>query len=112
MTRLFKQLFFAVAATMFIALPAMALELQEAKEKGLVGEMANGYLGSPQASPSAEVAALIEDINTKRKEKYREIATAQNIPLVAVEKLAGEKAFAKTESGHYINLPGGGWRKK
>lgn len=112
MTKLFKQLFFAVAATMFIALPAIALELQEAKEKGLVGEMANGYLGSPQSSPSAEVAALIADINSKRKEKYQEIAKAQGIPLTAVEKLAGEKAFSKTESGHYINMPGSGWRKK
>ena len=112
MTTLFKQFFFAVAATLFIALPVMALELQEAKEKGLVGEMANGYLGSPQSSPSAEVVALVEDINSKRKEKYREIAAAQGISLTAVEKLAGEKAFSKTESGHYINLPGGGWRKK
>lgn len=112
MTTLFKQLFFAVAATLFIAFPVMALELQEAKDKGLVGEMANGYLGSPQSSPSAEVVALMEDINAKRKEKYQEIAAAQSIPLSAVEKLAGGKAFSKTESGHYIKSPDGGWQKK
>lgn len=112
MAKLFKQFIFIVVATMFIALPVMALELQDAKAKGLVGEMANGYLGSPQSSPSAEVDALIKDINTKRKEKYQEIAKAQGITLTAVEKLAGEKAFSKTESGHYINIPGSGWRKK
>lgn len=112
MTKSFKQFFFAVAATLFIAFPAIALELQDAKQKGLVGEMDNGYLGSPLSSPSAEVVALIEDINTKRREKYQEIAAAQGISLTAVEKLAGEKAFSKTESGHFIKLPDGGWTKK
>ncbi len=112
MFKRFKQLFFAIAATAFIAFPAFALDIQEAKDNGLVGEMANGYLGSPQSSPSADVLALIEDINSKRKEKYVEVAREQGIPLAAVEKLAGEKAFSKTQSGHYIKLPDGGWRKK
>lgn len=112
MIKLFKQFLFAIVATTLIALPVMALELQEAKSKGLVGEMADGYLGSPQSSPNAEVTALINDINAKRKEKYKEISAQQGVPLAAVEKLAGEKAFSKTESGHYIKPAGGSWQKK
>lgn len=108
----FKKLALAVAATFLLALPALALDLQDAKSQGLVGEMANGYLGSPQSSPSAEVAELIKDINAKRKEAYQQLAAEQGIPLAAVEKLAGEKAFSKTEGGHYIKPAGGSWQKK
>jgi len=106
------KLLLALATTFFLVLPAQALDLQQAKNQGLVGELATGYLGSPQGSPSADVKSLIADINAKRKAKYAEIAQSQGITLEAVEKLAGKKAFEKTESGHYVNVPGVGWQKK
>jgi Uncharacterized protein conserved in bacteria len=107
-----QNILLAVMAMLFIALPAHALDLRQAKAQGLVGEMVSGYLGSPQAQPSSEVSALINDINTKRKAQYQKIANSQKLPLASVEKLAGEKAFDKTASGHYIKAPGVGWKKK
>lgn len=99
-------------ALILVAPSAFALELQTAKAQGLVGERANGYLGSPKASASAEVKALIAEINAKRKKKYAEIAAKQGIKLNVVEKLAGEKAQKKTKSGHFIQAPNGAWQKR
>jgi len=95
-----------------IALPVHALDLQQAKQEGMVGEMANGYLGTPNAKPAEEVILLIQDINRKRKAKYQQLATKQGLSLDAVEKLAGEKSFEKTAAGHFIKVPGAGWQKK
>ena len=53
-----------------------ALSLQEAKAQGLVGEQANGYLAAVKSDASADVKALVDDINVKRKEKYQSIAIA------------------------------------
>lgn len=89
-----------------------ALDLQQAKDKGLVGETPLGYLASPSGSPSAEVKALIDDINKKRKVKYQEVAAKVGKSLSIVEQLAGEKALEKTEAGHYIQMPSGEWMKK
>lgn len=107
-----KTLLLVIFANFLLVVPAFALDLQQAKSEGLVGELTTGYLGSPAAQPSAEIKALIADINSKRKAKYGQLAKSQGLPLEAIEKLAGEKAFEKTASGHFINVPGAGWQKK
>jgi len=92
------------------AWPAYSLELQDAKDQGLVGETPSGYLEAVKA-PNAEVRQLIESINAKRKQHYQKIANSNNTTLDAVEKLAGEKAMEKSKAGHYIK-PGGQWQQK
>jgi uncharacterized protein YdbL (DUF1318 family) len=88
---------------------AFAIELDTAKETGLVGEQQNGYLGA--VVQSSEVMELINDINAKRKAKYQELATKNGITLEQVEILAAKKAYEKTKSGHYLQL-NGQWVKK
>lgn len=95
---------------MTISLPSMAMELQEAKSKGLVGEKVDGYLGVVKASP--DVSRLVAEINDARKKYYKEIAERNKISLEAVEKLAGEKAIDKTLSGQYVQTTSGQWQKK
>ncbi|MEY4269062.1 MAG: hypothetical protein RLZZ58_278, partial [Pseudomonadota bacterium] len=46
---------------------------QAARESGQVGEKADGYLGFV-TPPTAEVKALVDDINIKRKQAYIEKA--------------------------------------
>lgn len=88
---------------------AFAIELDTAKEKGLVGEQQNGYLGV--VVESREVMELINDINAKRKAKYQELATKNGITLEQVEILAAKKAYEKTKSGHYLQV-NGQWLRK
>lgn len=88
---------------------ALAIGLDEAKDKGLVGEKDNGYLGVVVAQQDAQ--ALVADINAKRKAVYAELATKNGITLQQVEKLAAKKAYDKTSSGHYLWLRDQ-WTKK
>jgi len=90
--------------------PLLALTLEEAKTKGLVGEKSNGYLGVVVAG-NAEAQALASDVNQKRREAYQEIASREKANLKAVETLAGEKAIEKTKPGNFVE-GSGGWIKK
>jgi uncharacterized protein YdbL (DUF1318 family) len=90
--------------------PLLALTLEEAKAKGLVGEKSNGYVGVVAAG-NAEVQALASDINQKRRQAYQEIARRDGTSLSMVETLAGEKAIEKTRPGNLVEGPGG-WIKK
>jgi uncharacterized protein YdbL (DUF1318 family) len=93
-----------------IPLSAMAMDLQEAKSMGLVGEKADGYLGIVKAAP--EVPQLVQKINGARKQHYQDIAARNKISLDTVEKLAGKKAIDKTASGQFVQMPSGEWLKK
>jgi len=84
------------------ATAAHAMDLDSAKGRGLVGERADGYLGIVVANPSAEVEALVEEVNDKRRARYEEIARSNGIEVAKVEALAGQKAIEKTESGGWV----------
>ena len=110
---LFASLFLVMTITGIEGLTvSFALTLQEAKAKGLVGEMPTGYLGLVPPSTSSEVQSLIKEINEKRKAKYQEIARKNKTQLSSVEALAGKTAIEKTKPSHYIKLPSGEWMKK
>jgi len=104
--------FLAIFTTclLLIAQPAYSIDLQTAKDQGLVGETTSGYLAAVK-SPTAEVSALIDNINSKRKEKFKEIAARNNTSLESVELLAGKKAIEKSAPGSYVKV-GGSWQQK
>lgn len=90
--------------------PVWALSLDEAKVKGLVGEKASGYLGVVSGG-NADVQALVEEVNRKRRQAYEDIARRNGTSLNSVEALAGEKAIQNTKPGHVVE-GAGGWTKK
>ena len=98
-----------LALVFLLALPAHALDLGQAKADGLVGETSTGYLAA--VKPSAEVDALVADINRQRKAQYQKIAEKNGISLQAVEAQAGLKVIEKTPAGEFIDT-GSGWQKK
>lgn len=99
------------AVLLFVSFQVSASPLSDAKASGLIGEMTTGYLGSPLSKVPADIETLINDINHKRKQKYKSIADHNKISLASVEELAAKKAMEKTLAGQWINL-GGGWTKK
>ena len=106
---IFRQTLAGLALSFSVALSAFALELDEAKSTGLVGETNMGYIAA--VKPSAEVDALVVSINSQRKVYYQDIATKNGISLQAVEARAGLKAIEKTAPGDYVNT-GDGWLRK
>jgi len=91
--------------------PASAMDLDQAKREGLVGETMAGYLAAVAERPAAEVAALVEEINARRRAEYRRIAERNGIEVSQVEALAAKKAIEKTESGRWVRI-NGEWRRK
>lgn len=106
---MYKIISILAALCIFISTPVMAIELSEAKQQGLVGEMPNGYLGLVVHQTDAE--KLVAEINQQRKTIYQQLAEKNNISIEQVEALAGQKAFSKTQTGHYL-YKDGSWVKK
>lgn len=111
-----KKLVCLTAMLLVLSQPLLAMDLQQAmtelpvaKGQGLVGEQPNGYLGVVKAE--GDTATLVQLINSARRNEYQKLATANGLQLADVEKLAGQKALEKTQSGHFI-LSDGKWQKK
>ncbi len=103
-----RHIIFAVA--LLFAGSALAMDLDSAKNQGLVGEQPNGYLGVVKATP--EAVELVSDINQKRRRAYQRIAQENGISLDQVANLAGQKAIEKTPAGEYVKTPTGQWVAK
>lgn len=102
-----------ITCLLLLASPlAWGIELAAAKQAGLVGEQASGYLGIVEPPGSAEVQALVADVNARRRAEYERIAARNGVALAEVEKLAAERAIARTQPGHYVRLPDGSWTIK
>ena len=84
------------------AVAAYGIDLGTAKDQGLVGERADGYLGLVDESAADPVRALVSDVNGKRRAQYRRIADANGISLAEVEALAGKKAIQRSDPGDWI----------
>ena len=108
MKKLVQSLLIAFA---FVASPVFAVELDQAKNDGLIGERADGYLGLVETGASAPVVALVQQVNTKRKAEYERIAAKNNLSLDQVQALAGKKTIERTRQGHWVLL-NGGWQRK
>ena len=91
---------------------AWAIDIDTAKAQGLVGESNTGYLAAVKQPASAEVQALIKDVNAKRKAKFEEAASRTGTTPAQVSNRFYELAVQKTASGHYYQDAGGSWKKK
>jgi uncharacterized protein YdbL (DUF1318 family) len=99
----------ALAGT-FLAFPAMALDLQDARRQGAVGEKPNGYVAAIKNSP--EVEALVKDINDKRKTEYQKISGENGQSAEVVGKIAAGQIIGNLEAGSMYQDVSGQWKKK
>ncbi len=106
-----KHLIAILFLTLF-AQGAWAIDINSAKEQGLVGEANTGLLAAVKKPPSAEVAALIRDVNAKRKVRFEQAARRTDATPEQVRARFYQLAVEKTRPGHYYQDTGGTWRKK
>ena len=111
MSTLLRYLAVLLLSLGLFAAPAAAQSLDAAKAAGQVGELPNGYLAAVGSQP-ATIQRLVDEINLKRREQYREIAAKNGTSLAAVEKVVGEKLQARAQPGEFVADAGGNWRKK
>jgi len=102
-------------ATLMLILAAQsvwAIDLRDAKEQGLVGEARNGDLAAVTSSVSADVRALIAEVNAKRQAEFEATAAKTGATVVQVRARFYELAVQKTAPGHYYQDASGSWQRK
>jgi len=99
----------ALAFTLF-AVPAFALDLNEARSSGLVGEARTGYVEAIVNRP--DVQALVNEINAKRKAEYERISKANGQSVDVVAKLAAEQVINRLGAGAYYKDASGSWKQR
>jgi uncharacterized protein YdbL (DUF1318 family) len=105
----------ALTALALLAVPSggvLADPLDDAKSAGQVGERPDGYLGAVAADAGADVKALVEEINAKRRKHYAEIAKKRGTSVEAVAAVAGAKLVNSAPAGHYVMTKSGKWVQK
>ncbi len=95
---------------LFFSLPAMALDLQEARNSGLVGESRTGYVEAVVNRP--DVQALVSEVNAKRKIEYARISRENGQSADVVAKLAAEQIVNRLSPGAYYKDAGGSWKQR
>ena len=103
---------FAAIGLLLLMQSAWAIDIRDAKEQGLVGEANTGYLAAVQSPASAEVRALVAEVNEKRKAKFANTAKKTGTTTTQVANRFYELAVEKTAPGHYYQDSGGRWKKK
>ena len=85
---------------------------QSARQSGLVGEKADGYLGFV-TSPSPAIKALVEDINIKRRAAYSKEALANGATIEEMALRTGCRLIAeRTVAGEKYQTPSGQWKTR
>jgi uncharacterized protein len=112
---LFRWSVSTLLAIWMLCTPVFALQAEEidaAKQSGVVGEQVDGYLGLVRADASAEVKALVDEVNTKRRSAYEEIAAKNGTSVETVARLAGAKLIERAAAGELVRDDTGQWKKK
>ena len=89
-----------------------AIDIHSAKDQGLVGEARSGYLAAVETPASADVQALIADVNAKRRAQFERAASRTNTTLAQVSNRFYELAVQRTARGHFYQDAQGRWVRK
>jgi len=103
---------FAAISLLLLLQNAWAIDIREAKTEGLIGEANTGFIAAVKEPASAEVRALVADVNGKRKARFSETARKTGATLTQVAYRFYELAVERTAPGHYYQDSNGRWIKK
>ena len=104
-----------IVATLLLVLAlqnAWAIDIDDAKSQGLVGEATNGYLAAVKSPASTEVKALISEVNAKRTAQFEKAAAKTGASVEQVQYRFYELAVQRTKSGNFYQDQNGNWKKK
>ncbi|MBX9745726.1 MAG: YdbL family protein, partial [Hyphomonadaceae bacterium] len=107
--------FAALAAAVAFSMPAAAQDaaLNQAREDGLIGEQADGYLGFvPGASISADLRGRVEQNNIQRRAAYTRRAAERGVSVNEMAAAVACEVFQRPRIGvgeRYRN-EAGAWR--
>jgi uncharacterized protein YdbL (DUF1318 family) len=82
-----------------------------ARAAGQVGEKMDGYLGVVGAG-SAQLRAIVDDLNIKRRAVYSQKAQAQHATVEEYAFTSGCLLIAQTAAGEKYQAPDGSWQTR
>jgi uncharacterized protein YdbL (DUF1318 family) len=97
-----------------LSVPALAQRdpaYAAARAAGQVGEQPDGYIGVVGAG-SAELRALVSNINIQRKAAYTQKAQASGATVEQLAFTSGCNLIAQTTAGEKYRTPGGMWETR
>ncbi|OBU28906.1 hypothetical protein AYY22_12180 [Photobacterium kishitanii] len=89
-----------------------AINLQQAKQQGLVGEAKNGFIAVIKLDNNADIHHLVTTVNNHRQNTYHAISQSHDLSLIEVKQRAYHKAIEKTQPGNFYQDSNGAWKKK
>ncbi len=90
---------------------ASAEGLAAAKQAGFLGERIDGYLGVVSVETPADIRAMADEINARRRAEYASIAERQGVSVEAVAQLAGQKLIERASPGEWVLGVDGDWQQ-
>jgi len=111
-SRWFRAMGAALFGLLLVAAPALAVDLDQAKASGLVGEQPDGYVGLVKGGASEEVQDVVQQVNRGRREKYAEIARKNGITVQSVAARAGARLVGRAAEGQWVKDSDGEWIRK
>lgn len=111
-----KHVICAAAALVFSAVlsPASSASpaVEQAKDRCIVGEQADGYLGVVAGADASEsLRREIADINQQRKAVYADLARRNGVTIEVAAALTAETLMNKATPGQCIRDQSGNWRE-
>lgn len=104
--------FLALLALFVFQAPAQADPLDGPRSAGIVGEQANGLAAiRDPARATAEIKALVNEINAKRQAFYKKKAKQEGASPSEIAKIYAKTIYEKAPSGYWFQS-GGGWTQK
>jgi uncharacterized protein YdbL (DUF1318 family) len=107
---LMKSFVLLLAMLAATASAALAIDLETARSRGLVGEADNGYIAIPPGA-GTEARPLVGTVNQERRAVYAEIAEKNGITLDAAGQRTFEKRYPAFPAGTWVQIQGK-WSKK
>lgn len=107
-----KRIIFSCCLLSVFSSSAFAINLQQAKQQGLVGETREGFVATIKQNKNEDVKQLITTVNNHRKEMYLTISQSHDLSLIDVKRRAYRKAIEKTQLGNFYQNSAGSWQKK
>lgn len=81
------------------------------RASGLVGERYDGYAVARAAVP-ANISALIDQVNSERRQLYAERARTEGVPIDAIGKIYAAEIIRSAPAGTWFFSENGQWTRK
>ncbi len=109
--------FLAGAVLSLAALPAFALAassiVEDAKDRCIVGEQVDGYLGFvDESAADTALKREVRDINQQRKAFYADLAARNGVTIDVTAALTAEKLINGADAGECVQDASGAWVKR